>query len=113
MACMCGDLYCASCGPAQGFNAKSEAAFNAVFEKLEAWIASRQTVPGVVSSRVNGRHVIEKVFDNGEEDGLVRLTDFILGLMNESFQAGRQAEIEAQNDAQARFGEWLEGASDD
>lgn len=109
MACMCGDLYCASCGPAQGGNFKSEAAFNAVFEKLTKFLKGNYyDLNGALMSGDDAAPLIEAALDNGEEDGLVRLTDFILGLMNESFQAGRQAEIEAQNDAQARFVEWLD-----
>ena len=37
--CMCGDIMCPSCGPAQGYDPKYEALYDKVFDRLPDFLA--------------------------------------------------------------------------
>jgi len=96
MPCLCGSLGCSSCGPAQGSNPVSEAAFDYVYARLTEWL---DTTPVIVSQGDEDDATLHDAaqfsdefnvkFSDGEEEGLVRLTSLVLDLMKEAVAAAR------------------------
>ena len=130
MSCLCGDLGCPSCGPAQGSSLSSEAAFDYVHERLVEFLSFSGEVAATESDAPfsvdwhteSGRLLvvdsitvpdhgkfIDKLLDDGNEEGLVRLTSLVLDLMKEAVDAARSedaaswAELAQAQEAEAQL----------
>lgn len=74
MACMCGDPYCSSCGPAQGFDPSYEVAYDDTYDKIVAIFTK------------HGRPL--EVYDNAEDHKIIdELTELALAHARDAWSA--------------------------
>ena len=62
MPCMCGDPYCPSCGPAQGFDPSYEKFLDEVFEKFPWAVDVDEDLEALIN------HVYTKGYEDGQTD---------------------------------------------
>lgn len=108
MSCLCGDLGCPSCGSAQGSDPTSEAAFDYVYARLTEWLDTTTVIVFqgdeydatlLYAARFSDEFNVK--FSDGDKEGLVRLTAFVLDLMKEAVDAARQADEAARAEVEA------------
>lgn len=97
MSCMCGDLSCASCGPAQGSSPSSEAAFLYVYNRLGAWlnntsvtVSDRDEDSPALFAPAKFADEFDRKLSDGDEGGLARLAEFVLAEITHAAKHARE-----------------------